>query len=124
MSGKLKLLGLHPQVKAAAEWALAWADFYDVPITVTSGFRSWEEQAELRTNFERCVESGEFGRSARCAFPANAPGDSAHNWGLAWDSTTSPQYQGWWNEVRRLAGFEVLSNDLIHAQVPGWRGFV
>ena len=59
-SGKLKLLALHPEVKEAAEWALGWADFYNVPVTVTSGFRSYAEQATLRKNFENCVERGDF----------------------------------------------------------------
>lgn len=123
-SGVLKLLGLHPEVKSRAQWALGWADHFNVPVTVTSGLRTHEEQAKLRRNFENCVARGEFGKTARCMFPANKPGDSSHNWGLAWDSTTSPQFQEWWDHVRTLAGFEVLPNDRIHAQVPRWRDFV
>jgi len=124
MPGRLKLSGLHPEVKAAAEWALGWADFYGVPVTVTSGLRSWQEQAVLRRNFENCLARGEFGKTDRCRFPANKPGDSSHNWGLSWDSETDPRFQDWWTMVRRLAGFEVLPNDVIHAQVPQWRDFV
>lgn len=113
-SGRMKLAGLHPQVKAAAEWALRWADYYGVPVTVTSGFRSWEEQAALRRRFE----------AGQSQFPANRPGDSSHNFGLAWDSVTEPWAQEWWNAVRRAAGFEVLGNDIVHAQVPNWRAYV
>ncbi len=122
-SGRVKLAGLHPQVREAAEWALSWADYYGVPVTITSGFRSWAEQQKLRRNYEQCLASGDFGRTADCRFPANRPGDSAHNYGLAWDSTTEPRFQEWWNHVRELAGFQVLSNDLPHAQVRDWRMF-
>ena len=109
-----KLAGLHPEVRARAEWALGWADYYGVPVTVTSGYRSFQRQAELRRDWE-------MGRSQ---WPANRPGDSSHNFGLAWDSVTEPWAQEWWNEVRRYAGFEVLPNDEIHAQVPRWRDYV
>lgn len=113
-SGTVKLAGLEPSVRAAARWALDWADFYDVPVTVTSGFRSLSEQKRLRDAWER----------GESRFPANRPGDSSHNFGLAFDSVTEPWAQEWWNHVRTLAGFEVLPNDLIHAQAPNWRQFV
>jgi len=122
--GRLKLAGLHDDVRNAARWSLYWADYYRVPVTVTSGFRDWDEQARLRRNYEACRARGEFGRTPACQFPANAPGDSAHNWGLAWDSVTDPAYQNWWNTVRALAGFKILPNDIIHAEVPRWRDYV
>ena len=123
-SGRTKLLGLHPEVKAAAEWAIAWADYYGVPVTITSGARSMAEQATLRRNYERCVSSGRFGQGPDCLYPANRPGESAHNFGLAFDSVVPAELMPWWLEVRRLAGFHVLPEDLPHAEVPGWRGFV
>lgn len=109
-----KLSGLHPQVRAHAEWALEWADYYGVPVDVTSGLRTLDEQARLR----RAWEEG------RSAWPANRPGDSAHNFGLAWDSVVPEWAQAWWNYVRRLAGFDVLQGDEIHAEVPNWRQYV
>lgn len=112
-SGRLKLGSLNAEVKRRAEWALSWADFYQVPVTVTSGFRSLEEQARLRRRWEAGLSS----------FPANRPGDSSHNFGFAWDSTVPSWAQTWWTQVRELAGFEVLPNDIIHAQVPNWRNF-
>lgn len=120
-----KLAGLHPEVRAAAEWALQVAEYYDVPVTVTSGFRSVEEQARLYRNYQRCVQTGEFGKTARCRFPAAPPGTSSHNYGMAWDSVVGdPRYQDWWTYVRELAGFQVLRNDIIHAQVPNWQEYV
>lgn len=119
------LRGLHPEVRAAAEWALGWATYYGVPVTVTSTVRPWEQQARLRARWEAA------GSPATCiqtptglVCPANRPGDSSHEWGLSWDSVTEPRYQAWWNEVRRLAGFDVPSHDEIHAEVPSWRQFV
>lgn len=108
------LRGLQTWLRPAAQWALDWAAFYNVPVRVTSTFRSWAEQAELRRRFE----------AGQADFPANRAGDSAHQWGLAWDSVVPPQYQAWWTHVRQLAGFQVLSNDVIHAQVPNWRDLV
>ena len=121
---RMRLAGLHPDVRRNAEWALGWANFYRVPVDVTSGLRSWIEQNRLRTNFEQCVATGRFGKTRECRFPANRPGDSSHEFGLAWDSVTEPWAQEWWTHVRRLAGFDVPAGDIIHAQVPNWRDFV
>lgn len=122
--GRLKLSGLHPQVKDAADWCLYWADYYGVPVTVTSGFRSWEHQERLYRNYQNCLSRGDFGRTPECQFPANRPGDSAHNFGLAWDSSVPSRYQSWWDQVRQAAGFRVPANDKVHAEVPDWRRYV
>lgn len=121
----MNLRGLHPEVRAAAEWALSWARYYGVPVTITSTVRSWEEQKRLRDRWEA------WGRPSSCIItpvgtvcPANEPGDSAHAWGLAWDSDTEPRYMPWWKEVRRAAGFLVFDHDEVHAEVPGWRSLV
>lgn len=112
--GRNRLNGIHPEVKEAANWALGWADYYRVPITVTSGYRSWTRQAELRRRYE----------SGQSRYPANRPGDSSHNYGLSFDSTAPPWAQSWWNHVRSLAGFSVPANDEIHAEVPEWRSLI
>lgn len=110
----MKLRGLHPTLIPYAEWCLDVAAYYGVPVEVTSVYRTWKEQAELR----RAYEEG------RSAFPANRPGDSAHEYGLAWDSWVPQPYRAWWIEVRRAAGWEVFTSDWIHAQVPRWREIV
>jgi len=124
VSGRLKLSGLNRTVREYADWCLAIADYYGIPVTVTSGFRSWADQERLYRNYVQCVETGQYGRTPDCRFPANRPGDSAHNFGLAWDSSVPAGWQEAWNYVRRYAGFEVLENDLVHAQVPNWRQYV
>ena len=116
----IQLRGLHPQVRARAELTLEYANRFGVRPVVTSGHRSWHEQAELRRRF----------LAGESAFPANRPGDSAHNFGLAFDSVLPstlrgiPRFERGWIAIRRAAGFEVPPNDLIHSQVPGWRRFV
>lgn len=114
ISGRLKLSGLHPAVKDAAEWCLDVAEYYGIPVTITSGFRGWEEQQRLRDRYE----------AGQSKFPANEPGDSAHNYGLAWDSWVPEEWRPAWDYIRRYIGFEVLQHDWIHAQVPNWRQYV
>lgn len=118
----MRLAGLHRGLRPNAEWALRVAAFYNVPVRVTSVYRSWDEQKRLRDRYEASLRNGTFGQTVK--YPANRPGDSAHNHGLAWDSVVAPEYQDWWDRVRRLAGFEVLPNDRIHAQLPNWRDYV
>lgn len=121
----VSLRGLHPEVRRRAEWAIAWANYYGVPVTVTSTVRPWEQQQKLRQRWEAA------GRPSSCVrtptgtvCPANRPGDSAHEHGLAWDSDVPPRFRAWWQEVRRLAGFAVPSHDEVHAEVPNWRQYV
>ena len=109
-----KFAGLHPVVRDRAQLAVAVADHFRIPVTPTSGYRSCTFQRELRDKWERGLSQ----------WPANRPGFSAHNWGLAWDSTTEPALQPAWNRIREWAGFRVPSNDEIHAEVPGWETLV
>jgi hypothetical protein len=123
----IALRGLHPQVRAAAEMALAWAKYYGLEVTVTSGYRSWAEQTRLRQQFEGCLARGEKVHAGNpnpaCRWPANQPGDSSHNFGLSWDSWV-PAHQQWaWNYLRTYAGFHVPEHDHIHAEVPNWRQY-
>lgn len=120
----LALRGLHGDVRPYAEQALHLARMYGLSPVVTSVFRSWTEQAELRRNYERCLASGEFGLTSRCRYPANQPGDSAHNYGLAWDSWVPPEQRPLWRLIREYIGWRVPEGDWIHAEVPGWRQYV
>lgn len=110
----ISLRGLHPNVRARAEWAHAIARYYGFTPTVTSGYRTWEAQKRLRARWER----------GESQFPANRPGDSAHNYGLAWDSVVKPEDRPFWEQIRRYAGFDVPANDWIHGEVPSWRQYV
>jgi len=122
--GRLKLAGLRESVREAASWCLDVAQYYGVPVTVTSGHRTWAEQERLYRNYQQCLASGSYGRTPDCMYPANPPGDSAHNYGLAFDSVVPAWAQEWWTYVRRYAGFDVPPGDVIHAAVPNWRQYV
>lgn len=121
------LRGLVPEVRQRAELALSWAVYYQLTPVVTSVYRSWAEQTRLRQQYEKCIVRGETvgpnNPDPACRYPANEPGDSAHNYGLAWDSVVPPEQQWAWNYLRTYAGFHVPDNDQIHAEVPSWRQF-
>lgn len=124
ISGRTKLYGLEASVREAAEWCLDVADHYRVSVTVVSAFRNRREQTRLWNNYQQCLRSGRFGKTADCRYPANPPGESAHEFRLAWDSSVAPELMSWWTMVRRAAGFHVLENDLPHAEAPNWRAYV
>jgi len=109
----MQLRGLDSRVRPYAEWAFSIANYYGIDPTVTSTYRSWEEQTKLRARYER----------GESKFPANRPGDSAHNYGWAFDTVVPSSQQQLWDEIRTYVGFEVLPNDIIHAQVPNWRRY-
>jgi len=115
----IDLRGLDPAVRERAEWAMQYAASFGIRPIITSTFRGWNEQRELRDAY----------LAGESRWPANAPGDSAHNFGWAFDSVLPsdlrnvPGFDEWWQAVRRYVGFEVPTNDTIHSQVPNWRSF-
>lgn len=123
----IQLRGLDPTVRAYAQWCLDVAAYYKIPVTITSALRTWEEQTRLRARYESCLARGEQvhagNPNAACRFPANEPGDSAHNWGLAWDSWVPEEYREAWTYIRRYAGFTVPAHDWVHAEMPAWRNY-
>lgn len=110
----MRLSGLHPAVRARAEMALNYAQKAGVPVTVTSTYRSIDQQRKLYQNY----------LNGTSRFPANPPGASGHNYGLAWDSVVADPYISWWVRVREAFGFRVPANDWIHAEVPSWQQYV
>ena len=106
----ISLSGLAPQVRKAAAYALQFARAENIPVRVTSTRRSLKDQRDLYNNY----------LAGRSQYPAAPPGSSAHEFGLAFDSVVPAAYQDRWNEIRRAIGFQVLEQDIIHAQVPGW----
>jgi len=120
----IALRGLNESVRPYAEWAHQIADYYGIPTTVHSAFRSWASQARLRRNYEGCVRRGEFPSPPNCLFPANLPGDSSHQYGLSWDSTSNPANAENWRYIREYVGFHVPGHDAPHAEVPGWRQYI
>lgn len=123
----MNLAGLHPGLRPAAEWCLKAADLNKIPVTLTSVVRGWAEQTRLRAQYEACLARGETispdNPDDRCHYPANQPGDSAHNFGFAWDSWVPPEHRAAWKQIREMAGFRVPENDLVHAELPDWRNY-
>lgn len=127
----LPLSSLHPEVRERVEWLLEVARLNHIPVTITSTGRSTESQRKLRANFDQCVARGLYPSSASlapgysCKYPANQPGDSAHNFGVAFDSTVPEAWLPVWTQLRELAGFRVAdeNGDPIHGEVPSWRTF-
>jgi hypothetical protein len=111
----IQLRGLHPVVRERAELATRYAESIGIPVTITSGYRSWETQERLRNRWER----------GEAKYPANRPGDSSHNWGLGWDSWVPEPYFPAWDYIKRAVGFRTYPDtDPVHAEYPGWRSVV
>lgn len=130
----IQLAGLEPEVRERAQLALDWAAYLKIPVTITSTTRPWAEQQQLRERYESCLARGEVVQPGNpnpaCRYPANQPGDSAHNYGLAWDSwvpdgewRTGWTYWAAWTVIRQWAGFHCPPNDRVHAEVPSWRTY-
>lgn len=125
----LSLSSLHPEVLARVNWLLAVARANGIPVTITSTGRSSSAQAALRRNYLDCKARGLYPSTASlspgmsCKYPANAPGDSSHEFGLSFDSVVPDRWLPVWTQLREFAGFRVADEqgDPIHAEVPGWR---
>lgn len=111
--GLPRLWGMNPFVATHARLTAERAAAFGLTVTITSGHRGCAEQRRLRNKWLR----------GESPFPANRPGESAHQYGLAWDSSVN--VPAWfWEDVRRRAGWCVPSNDPPHAEVCGWERFV
>ena len=105
------LRGLDPDIRDRAECAFKMAQAEGLAPVVTSVRRSWAEQLVLRKKWE----------SGQSEFPANQPGDSAHQFGLAFDSWVPDDQMAQWKTIRECVGLFVPAGDLIHAERPQWR---
>lgn len=110
----IQLRGLAAWVRPYAEYAYRLANYYGIRPVTLSVYRGWSEQERLYRDY----------LAGKRTFPANAPGDSSHNFGLGWDSWVPPEQQSDWTAIREYIGFRVPSNDLPHAEVPGWRDLI
>ena len=52
------LKGLHPDLRDAAEAAVAWAEQQGVTVQITSVTRTWAEQQKLYANYLACKRAG------------------------------------------------------------------
>ena len=98
-----KQYGLHPQT--------------------TSTFRSLAKQRDLRDAYLASLQDGTYGTPGGVEYPANAPGDSSHNWSVGWDSWVPEGEWDLWNEIRAYVGWGLSANDRVHAELPNWRSY-
>jgi len=109
----IALRGLDSRLRSAAEYTLQMAQAYGLNPQITSVYRSWADQQKLRNRYEAGLSK----------WPANRPGDSAHNFGWAFDSWVPDDQMALWAAIRRYVGWEVFDSDIIHSQLPGWRQY-
>lgn len=114
--GGSKLIFLHPAFRPAVEYLL---DLVDFPVTVTSGFRSIEDQRRV------CAELKARGLREGRHYPCATPGMSAHQYGLAVDLMGGSSFgSAEHRELRRLGaslGFAFVAEDPPHFEHPAWR---
>lgn len=120
----IHLRGLDAQLRPYAEYAYQLGLYYGLAPVITSVYRPWEDQLKLYNKHVDCVVSGRFPSPPDCKYPANRPGESAHNYGLAWDSWVPDDQRDLWTAIREYVGWRVLPNDWIHAELPEWRSYV
>lgn len=118
ISGTIKLVGLYAPWAEWCRWAVAELARRGYSGTVTSGKRSAVEQSRL---YQAYIARG------RTGLPAAPPGRSAHEYGLAIDFEVdqgkgSPQQRAV-IALMKSWGAEVVPNDPVHFQYPGYRQF-
>lgn len=111
IAGRAKVATLHPAFRSAVELLLDLAEENGVTVTVTSAFRSIEDQK----------------RVCRTApGPCATPGRSAHQYGLAIDlvggATANSEDHKWLRAVAQVIGFGFVANDPVHLEHPAWPG--
>ena len=109
----IALRGIDRRLRPYAEYAFQIAHHNGLKPVVTSVYRGWAEQQRLRTRWEAGLSR----------WPANQPGDSAHNFGWAFDSWVPDEQFPIWDAIRRYVGWRVPDNDYIHAELPDWRQY-
>jgi len=105
--------GMDSRLRPYADYAVRWANSAGIQPQITSVYRSWAEQERLRARY----------LAGRSRWPANQPGDSAHNYGWAFDSWVPDHQMAMWAAIRRAVGWAVPDHDIIHAGLPGWRQY-
>jgi len=106
----IRLAGLDERLRAHAEATLAYAESQGLKPVVVSVRRDYTDQAKLYQNY----------LAGKSRWPAAPPGQSAHQYGVAFDATVPPDDMPLWIQIRRLFGWHVVEGDAPHAEYPGW----
>lgn len=103
--------GLDDRLVPYAEEAMRRAASYNVHPVITSTRRTWGQQERLYANYLRGLSK----------YPANPPGQSAHQYGVAFDSVVPDPEWPLWNAIRASLGWKLYANDPVHAELPNWQ---
>lgn len=110
----LQVNGLDSRLREHAEQTFAYAFALGLHPVVTSVRRSEQEQRRL---YQAYV-------SGKAKYPAAPPGNSAHQWGVAFDSVVPAEELAAWTAVRRAFGWLAPDSDTVHAEWPGWQSYI
>lgn len=125
LGGTYHLSSLWPPYETAVrDFLMPYCEYYGLQGTIVSGYRSLEEQAALyqkgRTYQEVVNRVRKQGRDG--AVTDAAPGESAHNYGLAVDVEGRDQRQI--VSLGQALGFGTVSWDPAHLEWPNWRSLL
>jgi predicted amidohydrolase YtcJ len=107
----LGFAGMDERLRHHAEATVSYAEKFGIVPVIISVRRNYAEQAKLYSNY----------RAGKSKWPANPPGQSAHQYGVAFDATVKPEHQEAWNYIRRGFGWRVHETDPPHAEYPDWQ---
>lgn len=110
----LNFSGLENALRARADQTMALARQYGLNPTITSVRRNWAEQQKLYDRWNAGLSR----------WPANPPGLSPHQYGVAWDSSVPAHQQDLWNRIRAAMGWKLYAHDIVHAELPNWRAYI
>lgn len=119
MRGAHLLANLHPKFAPAVRYLVEEAEAMGIPVTITSGYRSVEEQRRV------CADLKERERKGHGRFPCATPGLSAHQYGLAVDMMGGNGFASREHaalaELGEAMGFARVRGDPPHFEHPAWR---
>lgn len=125
VSGTWYLSGLWPPFAGAVSYLLDYCAYLSYEGRITSGFRTWAEQAveyakgrtldEIARQVSKVIGVGGVVSNA-------PPGRSAHNYGLAVD--VEGRDQAAIVQLARYIGFGTVTNDPAHIEWPNWRALL
>lgn len=124
LGGTYFLGGLWPPMADAVRFLQQYIEYYNLQVSITSGYRSFEEQAALfaqgRTRSEIINQVRK--RGAGGSVTDAPPGQSAHNYGLAVD--LDGPHLAYAMDLARQIGFGLVSWDPNHIEWPGWQSLL
>ena len=113
MSGSRRIEDLHPDLQALAKRFIAGAAAEDIDVLIYCTLRDNKAQAELYAQ----------GRTTKGPIVTNArPGESAHNYGAAWDCVPLKNGKAMWGDREAYAKLGRIGETLGLEWAGRWTG--